>query len=360
MLRINIVIALMVCLSPCPTVLAVDDPFVIFKSNRAKCDIYHCRLEIESEFTRSGIGETPKHVVEIWRDGQRIRIDTINTANFDELTKEVFRSTLCRDCIARGFTDTYSFPRSRVIRVKNNDVSGAIGPTDDVFDARVIGLSMELYGNWHIDQQFGILTNQQLKRSLMTQDGDVLIVKGQLEPDRGEMVIRHDLKNSCRILDIQHSGEYKNSRWNTILRNEYPDSPTSEVWYPSRVIRESVTTVDGVTHRSKQVVKVIQAAINQPIDPSVFTYAGFGIVPSAPMVLDPSRPERRHFWDGHAVVDVLPPELTVPTKVWSPDQKSELDPVPAGELRSQSKWPYYLAGGILVITGIVLYLKRLT
>ena len=332
---------------------------VIESANAIKS--YHIKYHFVKTETIDGapVKEINNRIEELWWDGTKLRYDQT------EMPKSAnpYTRMRCRDCIQPGFTTFYNYLQSPVTSEKN-DTAFMKGSRSDVYpEPRMLGHQYYPYVNWHKDGVKGFFNHITDFKTVSIEWDD------QLKAWNLNVAFPSpDSKVSCRIRPqygfkvdrILMTNKTENGDdWRTSVDTDYQLLDDGKSWYPKTSVYQIHHTSDKTTEKRIESFTVLSASLNQPIDPAVFTYAGFQIPKGIRIVAPNADLETAKVWSGVAPVDrdQLPRPPMRESVVPGPSSAIAA-PQPAEPLPSTSRWIYYVVAAALGLSGMMLLFFR--
>lgn len=287
---------------PAPTYESVADQVILNRRN-----IRTCALHLKWVRDDHSAGTKQARAYQMWLSGDTLRADHLPVPDLPPTDQRYSkgRSVVCRNCLGANLTTRVSILESAV-QTSPRGQSPAADEADALFDPRMIGLLFEGLFKLPGEALESCLNHRRFsERAARTVERDgrpavelAAVVKGLgeyrawLDPARGHNFTRFELN-----LTWPGAG----TRVAVTHDVDLAQDPVSKVWFPARLRYHE--TRGGRPHTT-EVVEVLAAELNRPVDPAVFTLAGFGL-PRGNGVY-PIGSNTMHYWDGAKVVKESP------------------------------------------------------
>jgi hypothetical protein len=290
---------------------------------------------------------------QVWVDGRQLRIDRLPHPDVpaDQQQHAMGREISCRNCLGPDLDTLHTVLRTAVYTVPRGQRSLA-GSLDPVFDPRAIGMACGMLYDHESRTLSTAINNATWTNRTVTVGADGLLLLAAtvpgwgtarcwIDPARGHNPVRFEEISSPTI-----PGAPKNVE---VTRDiELAQDAVSGRWFPSRLRFRA--THDGKPHMVED-IEVVSAEVDRPIDPKVFSLAGFGL-PIGELVFEPGA-TKEQYWDGQRLV----PNSPVVGKAEVVTHQPTTPPRPA----TPAGWPvgrWLTAGGAVAVALVGVWLLR--
>lgn len=273
-------------------------------------------VTLEADISRDGAPYLLRRTT-LWfdYDRDRVRSDVVN--HWRDEREPPFRFLQCRNCERPNYLVDYKERNSEESVQALKLVPMARGnrtQLTQIFDPRLLGLAPVDAANLHHHHFESILArpdreNLTLRRDRWKDMDCVIIGFRTLSRTDIQVWVVPGLGNSVTRV-VSQSQTNGNKPYVQSTESEVEPVGRSGIWYPKRCIHERA--LDGKVIE-REVLRVLDVSLNEPVDDSVFTLAGMKIPVNTPIVGETSDGQFRAWsWNGSAVVDSVTPGARKP------------------------------------------------
>ncbi|MBY0461228.1 MAG: hypothetical protein K2V38_28220 [Gemmataceae bacterium] len=285
----------------------------------ARQQIRSMRLSIDVRQTAYADGKPGKETsrrVTTWLSGKRIRSDVVRSGG----AFANFRIVDCLHCDKEGWgIEVIDKPgvASEIFRLEQPNAP----ELRDAIDPRLVGYYPNIFAilrESRLDSYVGGTNRTPPEVSLARLDGvDCWLLKWPSNKDVWSSSVWVSPSQGWNVVKIELRSPPETQQLDTrSVTSELAQSPSSRLWFPSRVVFESRV---GGELKEREVLTISDVRINEDIPPEVFTLPGIQLRERA-YIQNRADPKKSGFWQPatQTTTRPLPPIATAPAEAATP------------------------------------------